>query len=42
MKSFKVLFMIERLLDDRQAAHAFGKRGREIFEESFTLERSLT
>lgn len=32
---------IERLLDDRETALAFGKRGREIFEERFTLEQSM-
>lgn len=32
---------IERLLEDRGAAHAYGRRGREIFEERFTLEQSM-
>ncbi len=32
---------IERLLEDRETAQAFGKRGREIFEERFTLAKSL-
>jgi glycosyltransferase involved in cell wall biosynthesis len=32
---------IEHLLEDRETAHAFGQRSREIFEERFTLERSI-
>ena len=32
---------IERLLDDRQTARAFGRRSREMFEERFTLEQSM-
>jgi glycosyltransferase involved in cell wall biosynthesis len=33
---------IERLLEDRRTAQAFGRRGREIFNERFTLEQSMT
>ena len=32
---------IERLLEDRLTAQAFGRRGREIFDERFTLEQSM-
>ena len=32
---------IERLLEDRMTAQAFGRRGREIFDERFTLEQSM-
>ena len=32
---------IERLLEDRETAHAFGQRSREIFEERFTFDRSM-
>lgn len=32
---------IERLLQDRQTAQAFGRRGREIFEERYILEESM-
>ncbi len=32
---------IERLLEDRRTAQAFGRRSREIFEERFTLEQSM-
>jgi glycosyltransferase involved in cell wall biosynthesis len=37
----KLASAIERLLEDRPAAQAFGRRGREIFEERFTLEQSM-
>ena len=33
---------IERLLEDRLTAQTFGRRGREIFDERFTLEQSMT
>lgn len=32
---------IERLLGDPRTAQAFGRRGREIFDERFTLEQSM-
>jgi glycosyltransferase involved in cell wall biosynthesis len=32
---------IERLLEDRLTAQTFGRRGREIFDERFTLEQSM-
>ncbi|MBM3790027.1 MAG: glycosyltransferase [Acidobacteria bacterium] len=32
---------MERILEDRQTARALGGRSREIFEERFTLERSM-
>jgi glycosyltransferase involved in cell wall biosynthesis len=32
---------MDAMLTDRDRAAAFGRRGREIFEERFTLERSV-